>query len=367
MVLAVSFTSLLRFGLKTDRLNSRLFRVLGGAVPTSLDISVPGLGAMIKIPIPVDLPESRNVKVEKEEVLVGEGYRMIKSRDVVKACLEQLSSVPEFTQLLEQVEARGVECRLAWRRGRVLDWVSDDQYVVAGHSLRQPQLETVLEIRPGIHYPTFVSLSSKNSTPLQDSTQIKATTLLSEPPGIEGYLERKRAKTGSERIYLSSHDNYLFLSPPAKAYPPDPPIPIAVAVENPAAVALAPFFSGRILPPLTKNPSGSWSRVFSKRAAEALDVTVDLQEGVLDKLERLEKRRAEDQILATTGFVNVNDISDVALTAGSVDSFEITFKKSGRVVQFQVGSSPFRYIGVRILTIIISVTRKPLLLNGLED
>lgn len=136
-----------------------LYRELGGSVPPSLDISVPGLGATIKIPIPADLPSSRpglailqGNRAEKgiEAPLTGEGYRILKSSTVVKACVEQLVNVPEWTQLLRDAKSRGVEMRLAWRRGQVLDWVADgagaaDWSVLAGHAIRQVRVRPASE------------------------------------------------------------------------------------------------------------------------------------------------------------------------------------------------------------------------------
>lgn len=123
-----------------------LYRELGGTIPSVLDISVPGLGVKIRLPVPQDLPPSPNDLARRgyqavEEGL-GEGYRLLKPDAVVKACVEQLSEVADWKQLIADNARDGVEIRLAWRRGEVLDWIPagdecKDYAVVCGLALQQ--------------------------------------------------------------------------------------------------------------------------------------------------------------------------------------------------------------------------------------
>ncbi|KAL8290217.1 hypothetical protein RQP46_003156 [Phenoliferia psychrophenolica] len=248
-----------------------LHLALGGMVPTRLDIKVPGLGARISLPVPVDLPPPKNGSGSAGYVGTGEGegWRMLTPEAVVKACVSQLATVPDWKELVERCERDGVEFRLAWRRGEILEWVemgkkARDWSVVVGWILRQPNLDVALELRPALHYPTTVH---------QPSTPTSPSTRLSEPPGIEGYLTRHKPSNTSERIYLTTHDGHLFLSRPSTAEPPDPPLPVYESVNNPAALVLAPF--------------------------------------VLGILERDEAARAVKQIVAARGFVDLRDIEGI--------------------------------------------------------
>lgn len=106
-----------------------LYRVLGGSVPTSLDVVVPGLGARISLPIPADLTPSSVASGKVKggggylSVLEGEGYRLCTPEAVVEVCVKHLSAVGEWAGLMQNCKDEGVEMRLAWRRGEVLDWV----------------------------------------------------------------------------------------------------------------------------------------------------------------------------------------------------------------------------------------------------
>lgn len=102
---------------------------------------MPALGAKIRVPIPVDLPEPEDPDIGArvtEEDRAGEGYRLLKPRAVVEACIEQLGKVGEWRELGEQAKALGANFRLAWRRDGVLDWVEEGDdaietdYAVAG-------------------------------------------------------------------------------------------------------------------------------------------------------------------------------------------------------------------------------------------
>ena len=168
---------------------------------------------------------------------------------------------------------------------------------------------------------------------------------LHEPPAVEGYLYRKNQKGRSERIYLSSHRGHLFLSSPSKAFPPDPPVPLMVAIDNPTALVLAPFTLGAVLPGAKdQRRQGSWSRFFGgKRSASTAGLEESLLEDgetVVQKFEREERRRAEQQIMAAQGYINMREIMGVSVAnEGSEDSsFEISLK-GGLSVRFEVSSS----------------------------
>jgi hypothetical protein len=82
-----------------------------------------------------------------EEDRAGEGYRLLKPRAVVDACVEQLNKVTDWKELGEQAKALGATFRLAWRRDGVLDWVEEgddavetDYAVIGGIASRQVSL-----------------------------------------------------------------------------------------------------------------------------------------------------------------------------------------------------------------------------------
>lgn len=119
-----------------------IWRNLGGTIPRLLDISVPGLDVKIRIPIPVDLPQ----RIEEGYLLQadreGEGYRLCTPNAVIKMCTDRLSTVPSWKALLQVQQDGGQNLALAWRRGRILDWVvggkrTDDWAVMFGFCARQ--------------------------------------------------------------------------------------------------------------------------------------------------------------------------------------------------------------------------------------
>ncbi|GAA5892676.1 Spo71p [Sporobolomyces salmoneus] len=223
-----------------------LFRELGGQIPRTLEISCPALGAKIRVPVPVDLPEPEDAEIGArvtEEDRAGEGYRLLKARAVVDACIEQLGKVGEWKELGEQAKALGATFRLAWRRDGVLDWVEEgddavetDYAVIGGIASRQAHVDPVLELRPAIHYPTIVRLPrAETSGPRK----------LAEPPAVEGFVTRIKKNGQNERIYLTSHLGAIFRCHPARAHPPEssgliPPLPSA----HPAPLALVPMVFG---------------------------------------------------------------------------------------------------------------------------
>ena len=146
-----------------------LFRELGGQIPRTLEISVPALGAKIRVPIPTDLPEPEDAEIGArvtEEDRAGEGYRLLKPRAVVEACIEQLGKVGEWRELGEQAKALGAKFRLAWRRDGVLDWVEEgddaietDYAVVGGIASRQVSTDSGCRVALSLTFPLLLRLT----------------------------------------------------------------------------------------------------------------------------------------------------------------------------------------------------------------
>lgn len=198
-----------------------------------------------------------------------------------------------------------------------------------------------------MHYPTTCRIPSQPGSP---EALHSTTTRISEPPGIEGFLIRHRPNGTPERIYLSSRMGMLFLCRASTAHPPDPPMNVYDALNNPAAVVLAPFVFGMasLAAPNKKKRERLWNRVSrgavvkgkahkhqrrrdwtlkSMTAADAADevfgnADLDCNGGEVDAaqcdgndmlewLDRQERERAFLQITDARGFVDLSDLESV--------------------------------------------------------
>ncbi|GAA5902868.1 hypothetical protein JCM6882_009148 [Rhodosporidiobolus microsporus] len=330
---------------------------LGGTVPRMIEVSVPGLGAKVRLPVP---------QRERDDG-EGETWAPVRPKKITDLCVEQLSAVPEWKELVEDSKRQGSEFRLAWRRDSVLDWIREDSpetrdwaVIGGGVSCRQDQRgEPVLELRPAMHYPTTCRVpSSETANPSKLSTTVR----ISEPPAIEGFLVRHRPNGTPERVYLSSRMGLLFLCRPSTAHAPEPPMSTQETINNPAAIVLAPFVFGMAsLAAPNKKKKGALLRRVSERggirrssmslkqerrrewtlksmeaartsgsrkssrggAAEVEEDEEEVEdeededsdeiggEGFLRWLAEEEKRRAFLQITDARGFVNLSEIESV--------------------------------------------------------
>ncbi|EPQ54943.1 hypothetical protein GLOTRDRAFT_43400 [Gloeophyllum trabeum ATCC 11539] len=192
-----------------------LWRRLGGQLPTHLDISSPALDTRVRIAIPGF----------EESDPEGRGYVMFSRENIIALCRKTLKSVKDWEYLVEKPLSEGsAHLELAWRMDTKLDWVwrhtDDDEErrpweVICGLALIQGGKPAHLEIRLARHYPTHLHL--------RDGTH------LTEPPAIEGYLDRVRANTpGKQAVYLTTHNGYLFALSANSPHPPSPPgLPLA--------------------------------------------------------------------------------------------------------------------------------------------
>lgn len=130
-----------------------LWLELGGRFPPSLDISVPGVGAKIRIPLPTSADDDTVITANDTALVISKkvgaaksnplaGHSVLKPELVVRACTDQLRYVADWTHLLNDADKLGVKMQLAWRRGQVLDWVQggDEWSVMAGHAIRQVRI-----------------------------------------------------------------------------------------------------------------------------------------------------------------------------------------------------------------------------------
>ncbi|GAA5854689.1 hypothetical protein JCM8547_004941 [Rhodosporidiobolus lusitaniae] len=318
-----------------------LYLGLGGTVPRRIEVTVPGLGAKLRLPVP-------RVPTEDGE---GETWAPMYPKDVVDRCVEQLGNVREWKELVEDAKRQGADFRLAWRRGSILDWIRDDDLgtrdwiVIGGGAVLRQDLraEPVLELRPAAHYPTTCRIPAEATA---NPSKLSTTVRISEPPGIEGFLIRQRNNGASERVYLSSRMGLLFLCRPSTSHPPEPPISTQETLNNPAAIVLAPFIFGMasLAAPSKRKKLDLVGRATSQGGVRQTSLNVnsdrerawtlksmdaqraglgtateraehDLEdkggEAFLAWLEQEEKRRAFLQITDARGFVHLSELESI--------------------------------------------------------
>ncbi|KAI0051385.1 hypothetical protein FA95DRAFT_1554452 [Auriscalpium vulgare] len=184
----------------------RLWTFTGGQLPPVIEITSPVLDTRVKI----DVPEADPNKLD---------YSIFSRDNLVKLCLKTLRTVQDWELILKERMAEGADLEFAWRQDTKLDWVwwLDDvdgapreAAVVAGLALCQAGKAARLEVRVREHVPSHMHL--------------KDGRRLSEPPGIEGYVERiKPTSQMRQATYLTVHDGLLFTLVSSHPHPPHPP------------------------------------------------------------------------------------------------------------------------------------------------
>ncbi|GAA5987003.1 hypothetical protein JCM10908_000988 [Rhodotorula pacifica] len=329
----------------------RLYRTLGGRLPPLLEVRVPGLDAKLYFRIPRDHdPDGDELYDRTEE---DTGYRHLQADQVIEECIERLGTVSQWKDLVETAKRQGTSFRLAWRRGSILDWITDpppgeaspDWAVIGGFAFRQAGSIPVLELRPASHYPTTCRVPSKAGV---SDSHISSTVRIAEPPGIEGFAIRVTPKGRTQRVYLTTRTNLLFRCRPTAAHAPEPPLEMMDANNNPAAVVLRPFIVGMasLAQPDKKKREKLWSPIsrsvlrdhaheqrrrrdralqnmsvaeladeaFGKPlSAEELNGTAAECDGnaMLEYLETMEKKRSFLQVMDAQGYVQLSEIVSV--------------------------------------------------------
>ncbi|KAF8635847.1 hypothetical protein AX15_000040 [Amanita polypyramis BW_CC] len=181
---------------------------LGCHVPKTIDIKNPRLNATIS----VDLPDICDF--ENERLLEA-----FSRQNLVELGRKSLSSLPDWSSLIERAMLQGGKLELAWQIGTNLDWIWLDTdvhekirrwAVLCGIIVKEAMPTATLELRLAEHYPTHIYL--------------KNGMRFDEPLGAEGYLKHIRPNSSTKhQVYLSTHDGNLFVLPVRHAYPPVPP------------------------------------------------------------------------------------------------------------------------------------------------
>lgn len=123
---------------------------LGKAIPTTLEIGVPALGAKLRLPIPEDFSMSQDLSKDGEQGFeypgpsngIGEGWRALNSKKIIDICATQLATVAEWKDVLAGAQEGGAELKLVWRRGENLFWIPEgkeekDFSLISGWIMRQ--------------------------------------------------------------------------------------------------------------------------------------------------------------------------------------------------------------------------------------
>ncbi|KAK4056605.1 hypothetical protein OIO90_002453 [Microbotryomycetes sp. JL221] len=334
-----SGTSVYLFKSKTASISKQwvwnMYLKLGGQMPSSLELSVPVLGAKLKFPIPTDLPLKVDDKYLWPDEREGQGWKLLKPSKVIDFCMQRLLSIPDFRDVCEQhLRGETTPVALAWRRGKFLDWVKtgpdeDDWGTVCGLAHRQMHPEPVLELRLALHASTTVRVPS--------TTRNGPTIRLSEPPSVEGFLIRFRKNQVNERVYVSSHDGFLFICRPSSAHAPEPPTPVVEGTDNPAVLVLAPFVAGfaslgkeqrkkdKVLERIGVSRIGGGTGIRDKRKKDRALNLIENQrrtghddddqdwgnEDLVAVFEHGEKLRLYKQICDARGYIDLRDVDSV--------------------------------------------------------
>ncbi|TFK52368.1 hypothetical protein OE88DRAFT_1627947 [Heliocybe sulcata] len=187
-----------------------IWRRLGGQLPSHLDIRSPALDTRVRISIPGF----------DEADVEGKGYNMLGRDNVLRLCRKTLKTMKDWAFLVEGPLNEGkTTLQLAWRMDTKLDWVwdpedSDDEAkswdVICGLAMKQGGKPAHLEVRVAHHFPTHLHL--------------RGGAHLTEPPAIEGYLDRIRPNApGKQSTYLTTHNGHLFVLNANNPHPPSPP------------------------------------------------------------------------------------------------------------------------------------------------
>ncbi|KAF7314273.1 hypothetical protein MKEN_00899900 [Mycena kentingensis (nom. inval.)] len=183
-----------------------IWRRLGGTLPPTIDVRNPALETHVKI----EIPEPRLPGQDAPE--------MFSRENIIRLVSSELRRVSDWDQVIATELAQGKKLELVWRFGTQLDWVREDSdvrgqprmcAVLCGMAMQQSYPAPQLELRVARH--------------VQQHLVLKNGTHISEPPSIEGYVERIRPNSQTKTlVYLVSHEGNLFSLNSEHAQPPSP-------------------------------------------------------------------------------------------------------------------------------------------------
>lgn len=195
-----------------DIMSYELWKRLGGKVPRQVLVDTIGLSSYVQVPITRSL-EGKQIHLSDHELR--------------EATIKCLNSNEDYAEMYSRFQSKGRDVQLAWRRQDRLDWISPvPHHIITGNlpieqlqrsnamrgfSVQSAKENAVLELRPALHYPNFVTLSDGS--------------VQEEPSGLEGFVTyfKPGCKTG-KRVYLSTFDGMLFICRASLAILPKAPV-----------------------------------------------------------------------------------------------------------------------------------------------
>ena len=294
-------------------------RELGISVPEVLDVNLPDLNVRVRIPVPDEAnnkaKEALGITVDDDEEQIGEGYKLMTTRNITEIVSNLLKSNPRWLSLARDTLNARIPMELAWRVGRRLEWVDRSRFI-AGSEVEESAVmeglllgdrchEPVLELRPAHHHL---------GTILQRSGET-----LEEPPAIEGFLWRVKAVSGAlTRIYVSSHDGHIFAGRSNRAPLPDRElVAMLTAQEHPG--------TAKLVEDVLKSRSKRGKKASRQPVQRELDVARELAlEALRDQSDQsvakqlqayrvYERCRQFEQIVTSDGYVDLRDIIECKL------------------------------------------------------
>ncbi|KAK9334022.1 Pleckstrin homology domain-containing protein [Lipomyces starkeyi] len=282
--------------------------ILGGKVVKDMIVQVPDLEASLRIAIPWEDIRRHNLRrladtrrredgLEEPEHIHGSHAEAMPAPQIVdyaiSTALDILERVPAYRETVtswREHERLG----LAWRRYDRIEWLHDvnEQHMFAAWALRKTH---ELELRPKVHYPTFAP-----------SPKAAAQSLV-EPPPIEGFLIRLTQHSGNsthlgrlfyKQFYFMCHDNMLVFCKPHHATPP--------AFEKPFSLsdsAGSRTFIHEFTPYPMRDGQIEWLDGSRLRDSHKLKE--------LDEIALSEVYRRLYQMLTSSGFINLCDVTEV--------------------------------------------------------
>lgn len=270
-----------------------LYRALGGQLPSAIEVTVPGLGAKLRLPLPkgCDYEEDVDLGEHADDDLEGNAYRHLQPSAVVDACIEQLAGVREWKDLVEDAKRMGADFRLAWRNGAILDWIQPemaeqgkcDFSVVGGVAFRQVRCERCrrsLRSAPTDRVSRRPAFSPFLSFVLPLTTRLLAASPLTRAPqartsrrpsGSPSLPASKASSSGTVRMARPSASTFR----PAWACSSSAALPLHI---RPTRQCPSTKRSTTPLPSFSPPLSSAWLRSLSRTRKSARSCGTDLRQ-----------------------------------------------------------------------------------------
>jgi hypothetical protein len=100
----------------------------------NLEVYLPGLGLRMRLPTNAAAHDtvSASVSVTGVRNLMTGGLpegNLVSKEEMLQSCKDLISGRQDWKELLDNIEGRGLQLRLAWRKGSILEWLTFDRSV----------------------------------------------------------------------------------------------------------------------------------------------------------------------------------------------------------------------------------------------